>query len=82
MPRYICDLHVHSRYSQACSRDISVKMLEKWARVKGVDLLGTGDFTHPLWYKELKEELTEERQGIHYTATGQPFLLQTEISLI
>jgi uncharacterized protein (TIGR00375 family) len=82
MPRYICDLHVHSRYSQACSRDISVKMLEKWARVKGVDLLGTGDFTHPLWYTELKEELTEERQGIHYTATGQPFLLQTEISLI
>ncbi|MEK6885519.1 MAG: endonuclease Q family protein, partial [Nanoarchaeota archaeon] len=75
------DLHIHSRFSRACSKDITIDNLEKWARIKGIGLLGTGDFTHPLWLKELKEKLTE-REGILYSSTGFKFLLTGEISLM
>lgn len=75
------DLHIHSRFSRACSKDITIENLEKWARVKGVGLLGTGDFTHPLWLKELKEKLTE-KDGILYSKSGFRFLLTGEISLM
>jgi uncharacterized protein (TIGR00375 family) len=75
----IADLHIHSRFSRACSKQINIENLEKWARVKGVNLLGTGDFTHPSWFKELRNELKEEN-GILKTETGFPFILQTEIS--
>jgi uncharacterized protein (TIGR00375 family) len=75
------DLHIHSRFSRACSKDITIENLEKWARVKGLGLLGTGDFTHPLWLKELKERL-EEREGILYSKSGFKFLLTGEISLM
>lgn len=80
--RIIADLHLHSRYAQACSKDTTIKLLEKWGKIKGITLLGTGDFTHPKWIKELKEELVEEKDGIYYTKTGQPFMLTTEISFI
>ncbi len=75
------DLHIHSRYSRACSTQINIENLEKYARIKGVNLLGTGDFTHPSWYKELKEKLKEE-SGILKTKNGFNFIWQTEISLI
>jgi uncharacterized protein (TIGR00375 family) len=75
------DLHIHSRFSRACSKDITIENLEKWARIKGLGLLGTGDFTHPLWLKELKEKL-EEREGILYSKSGFKFLLTGEISLM
>lgn len=75
------DLHIHSRFSRACSKDITIENLEKWARVKGIGLLGTGDFTHPLWLKELKEKLTE-KNGILYSSSGFKFLLTGEISLM
>jgi len=77
----ILDLHIHSRYSMACSKNIDLKNLSKWARVKGIDILGTGDFTHPLWFKELKENLKEQEDGI-YTYNGQKFIFQTEVSNI
>jgi len=76
----IADLHIHSRYSRACSKHINIENLEKWARIKGVDLLGTGDFTHAEWRKEL--DIMEESDGILRTKTGFPFLWQTEISLM
>jgi len=76
-----CDLHIHSRFSRACSKDITIENLEKYARIKGIGLLGTGDFTHPLWLKELKEKL-KENKGILYSASGFKFLLTGEISLI
>ncbi|MAG50920.1 DNA helicase UvrD [archaeon] len=79
--RIISDLHIHSRFSRACSKQITIPNLEKWARVKGVNLLGTGDFTHPLWLKELKNELTFDN-GVLKTKSGFPFILQSEISLI
>ncbi|MBU3913647.1 MAG: hypothetical protein KKB21_03760 [Nanoarchaeota archaeon] len=75
------DLHIHSRYSRACSKDITIENLEKWARIKGLGLLGTGDFTHPLWLRELREKLTE-KNGIFYSKTGFKFILTGEISLM
>lgn len=77
----ISDLHIHSRYSRACSKDINIENLEKWARVKGVDLLGTGDFTHPKWFEEL-EKLEENDKGILESKSGFNFIWQTEISLM
>jgi uncharacterized protein (TIGR00375 family) len=79
----ISDLHIHSRFSRATSPQLNIPNLEKYAKIKGLDLLGTGDFTHPLWLKEIKEELSEQEQnGILKTKTGFPFILQTEISLM
>jgi len=78
----IADLHIHSKYSQATGKELDILNLEKWARVKGVNLLGTGDFTHPKWSDEIKGTLTEQGNGILTTKTGYPFILQTEISLI
>jgi len=76
----IADLHIHSRFSRATSKDINLENLEKWARVKGLNLLGTGDFQHPKWSKEL--DSLEEKEGILFSKTGFPFLWQTEISLM
>jgi uncharacterized protein (TIGR00375 family) len=75
------DLHIHSRFSRACSKDITIENLEKWGRVKGLGLIGTGDFTHPVWLKELKEKLIE-KDGILYSSSGFKFLLTGEISLM
>jgi len=47
----LADFHIHSRFSQACSRNITFENLVKWARIKGLNLLGTGDFTHPEWFQ-------------------------------
>ncbi|MBD3164576.1 DNA helicase UvrD [Candidatus Woesearchaeota archaeon] len=78
----IADLHIHSKHSQATGKELDLTNLEKWAKVKGVDLLGTGDFTHPKWIEEIKGKLSEDGNGILKTAYGFPFILQTEISLI
>ncbi len=80
--KVIADLQVHSRFSRATSKDITLKNLEKYARLKGVNLLGTGDFTHPQWLKELKSELTEDGSGTLTSKTGFKFALQGEISNI
>ncbi|MBC8494781.1 DNA helicase UvrD [archaeon] len=80
--QHLADLHVHSRFSRACSSALSIKTLEKWAKIKGVTLLGTSDFTHPEWIKELKDNLVEDESGVLKTSSGFPFILQTEISLI
>ena len=80
--KLIVDLHIHSKYSRGCSKDLDIKNLEKWAKIKGINLLGTGDFTHPKWIKELKDNLKEDGTGVLKTKTGFPFILQTEISLI
>jgi uncharacterized protein (TIGR00375 family) len=80
--RYISDLHIHSRHSRATSKQLDIINLEKYARIKGVNLLGTGDFTHPVWLKELKELLEDDGSGIYKTGSGFNFVLQSEISLI
>ncbi len=72
------DLHIHGKYSRATSKYLSIPKLEKYAKIKGLHALGTGDFTHPKWYNHLKENLDNELR----TKTGFQFILQTEISLI
>ena len=61
---YIADLHVHSHYSRATSKDLNLETLYQWARVKGIHVIGTGDFTHPLWFKELQEKLEPDGNGL------------------
>src|SRR4051812_34127700 len=61
---YVADLHIHSRYSRACSRDLTLPNLSWWARRKGIALLGTGDFTHPAWFDHLRESLIEDTGGL------------------
>jgi DNA helicase II / ATP-dependent DNA helicase PcrA len=62
--RFAADLHIHSKYSRATSKDMDVDNLNRWAKIKGVKVLGTGDFTHPLWLKELKEKLEPAEPGL------------------
>ena len=62
---YIADLHVHSRYSRATSRDCTPEFLDLWARRKGICLIGTGDFTHPAWRQELCEKLRPAEEGLY-----------------
>jgi len=78
----IADLQIHSKYARATSKNISIENLEKWARIKGLDLLGVGDFQHPLRRKEIDEKLTEDDKGILRTSNGFPFIWQTEVSLM
>jgi len=78
----IADLHIHSKHARATSKNISIENLEKYARIKGLDLLGVGDFQHPLRRKEIDEKLSEDENGILRTVNGFPFLWQTEISLM
>jgi len=54
--RFIADLHVHSKYSRATSVDMAPEALWKWAQIKGITVVGTGDFTHPGWLKEMERE--------------------------
>jgi len=58
--RLVADLHVHSRYSRATSREADLDGYHRWARIKGIDLVGTGDFTHPAWIEELSSRLVEK----------------------
>ena len=62
---YIADLHIHSRFSRATSKDCDLPHLDWWARRKGIGLLGTGDFTHPAWRAELKEQLVLTGEGVY-----------------
>jgi uncharacterized protein (TIGR00375 family) len=62
--RFIADLHVHSHYSRATSQDMSPEGIWKWAQLKGITVIGTGDFTHPQWLKELKEKLQPVGNGL------------------
>ena len=77
----IADLHVHSRFSRATSKNLNLEMLEKYARIKGLGMLGTGDFTHAVWLNELKANLIE-KDGILYSKSGFKFILTGEISLM
>ena len=62
---FVADLHIHSKYSRATSKECVPEHLELWARRKGIDLLGTGDFTHPAWREELKEKLVPAEEGLY-----------------
>lgn len=63
--QYFADLHIHSKYAMATSRDCDAPHLDVWARKKGIRLVGTGDFTHPGWRAELREALTPAEEGLY-----------------
>ncbi len=66
MQQFRADLHIHSRFSRATSGRLNARHLAAWARVKGLDVLGTGDFTHPKWRAELAEQLVvDEASGLY-----------------
>ena len=62
---YIADLHIHSRYSRATSKECTPEYLDLWARRKGIHIVGTGDFTHPAWREELAEKLEPAEDGLY-----------------
>lgn len=90
---YVADLHVHSHYSRATSKDLNLESLYQWANIKGIDVVGTGDFTHPQWFQTLQEKLVPDGTGFYRLKNppaqlfkGQArevrFCLTTEISSI
>lgn len=80
---YIADLHIHSRYSRACSPQLNIPNLATWAKYKGINLLGTGDFLHPLWLAELKSQLKEDGSGfLTHNGSDVKFVLTVEIASI
>ena len=62
---FYVDLHIHSRYSRATSRDCDLPRLDLWARKKGIALVGSGDFTHPAWRQELNQQLLPAEEGLY-----------------
>jgi len=87
--RFIADFHVHSKYSRATSKDMDVENMAKWASLKGVTLLGTGDFTHPFYFAGLKQKLEPLGSGLfklkeeyrQNASQGEVyFMLTTEVS--
>jgi DNA helicase-2/ATP-dependent DNA helicase PcrA len=83
--RIIADLQIHSKYSRACSQDLTPGNIGIWADKKGIGIIGTGDFTHPGWLSELKENLEEAKPGL-YKLKANPlkahFMLTAEVSSI
>ncbi|MDR2133945.1 MAG: UvrD-helicase domain-containing protein, partial [Treponema sp.] len=63
--KIIADLHIHSRYSRATSPKLTPPYLDRWAKIKGVHLVGTGDCTHPRWLGELREQLADAEEGLY-----------------
>jgi len=62
--RQIADLHIHSKYSRACSRELVLPKIAEWCGYKGIDIVATGDFTHPAWLKDIKEQLEPLGNGL------------------
>ncbi len=83
--RFFADLHVHSRYSRGTSPALEPAELARWAAIKGLAVIGSGDFTHPLWFQRLKDCLHEAAPGLYALAkrgSAAYFILSAEISLI
>ncbi|MCM8792602.1 MAG: endonuclease Q family protein, partial [Candidatus Omnitrophica bacterium] len=78
---FIADFHIHSKYSRATSRDMDLVHIAEWAQLKGITLMGTGDFTHHLWLEELKANLEDMGNGL-FKYQNTYFILTTEISNI
>ncbi|MBU3904676.1 MAG: endonuclease Q family protein [Nanoarchaeota archaeon] len=81
--KIIADLHMHSKYSRATSKNMTIENIDKYAKIKGLNLIGTSDFTHPIWFKTLKQNLNEYDSGIYqYKNKNIRFMLTGEISLM
>ncbi|MEK7502130.1 MAG: endonuclease Q family protein [Patescibacteria group bacterium] len=89
--QFVADLHLHSKYSRAVSQQMMLPQMARWASLKGLDIISASDFTHPLWFRELKSQLKESSEGLyalksqiqnHKSQSKTLFLLSTEISSI
>ena len=78
---YAADLHLHSSYAYATSRNLNFENLAHWAKIKGIDLLASADFTHPEWFEESRSKLTETDGGL-YEHNGVKFVLGTEVNCV
>jgi len=79
--KLFADFHVHSRFARGCSKNINLLNISTWSKVKGLNLIGTGDFTHPEWLAEIKGQLKPAAYGI-FTFNNINFILTTEVSNI
>ena len=83
--RYIADFHIHSKYSRATSKTMTLDSLNIWAKLKGINIIGTGDFTHPVWFEGLRDDLQQNRNGL-YVLKSDPqsvfFIPTAELSCI
>ncbi len=84
---YIADLHLHSKYAMACSEQLTLENMDAAAREKGIKLIVTGDFTHPMWLDQLKSRLAETSEGsgvysLKGSSSGTRFMLSTEVCTI
>jgi len=85
--KVIADLHIHSRYSRATSQRMCIEEIARFAKIKGLNIVGTGDFTHPEWLREIQETLIPEQGTGLYCVTGKAdssmrFILTTEVCTI
>ncbi len=84
--RIFVDFHIHSKYSRATSKDMNLEKLSEWGSKKGLNIIGTGDFTHPGWFSELKQKLELAKAGLYKFKNGQNpktyFILTAEVSSI
>lgn len=83
---FVADLHLHSKYSRAVSKDMNLPTMAFWATKKGLNLLSSGDWTHPLWIREIKQSLEEAEEGLFRLKqdknSSMRFLLSVEVSSI
>jgi len=82
---FYADFHIHSRYSRSTSPALELPELARWAEIKGLTIVGSGDFTHPLWFHSIKTSLTESAPGLFSLKKNRSavyFILSSEISLI
>ena len=82
---FIADFHLHSKFSRATSQQMNLESLDRWAAIKGIKVIGTGDFTHPEWLKELKEKLEPAAPGLFKLKdknTETNFIITAEVSCV
>lgn len=85
MIQKILDLHIHSRYSRACSKELELSKIAAACELRGIDIVSTGDFTHPKWFESIKNELVEDTEGVYQLKQSESktrFLIGTEVASI
>jgi len=78
----VLDLHLHSKYSRACSKQLELENIAATCEIKGVDIIATGDFTFPAWFSDIQNKLTEENGLYSLKNSKTKFILSTELALI
>ena len=85
MVEKILDLHIHSKYSRACSKGLVLPNIAKACEVRGIDIVTTGDFTHPAWFAHMREFLVEDTEGVYRLkddTSETRFIIGTEVASI